>query len=359
MPSNGSDQRMAAPQGFLPPSSVSPVKAACEPDKGAPRSCGMTFPRRSCPASRAAASRRAADAFFVHYAGAGPAVLLLHGFPETSLMWRVIAPLLAADFAVVAADLPGYGGSDGRREERRSFGPVEAPDGGNAGGSQWPRSDMTASPSSDMTGGGASLTGWRSAILASSPVSRLGHRSDPRGLEPGGCAARPLVLALLAAGPAAPLPERLILGAPEAVIDLALGEWGTPREAYTEEVRRLTSRLCAIPPASHAICEEYRAAATCDREHDAADVEAARRIVCPTLVLWSASGALGSWYADSGGRSAFGGAGRRRGRRSRAGRSFFPEEHPNDTASVFAVSCSAASGPSHSEPKSYQRRTED
>lgn len=46
---------------------------------------------------------------FCHQGGSGPPILLLHGFPETSLMWHGVAPLLATDFAVVAADLPGYG----------------------------------------------------------------------------------------------------------------------------------------------------------------------------------------------------------------------------------------------------------
>ena len=49
---------------------------------------------------------------FARRAGSGPPVLLLHGFPETGLMWREIAPLLARRFDVVVADLPGYGASD-------------------------------------------------------------------------------------------------------------------------------------------------------------------------------------------------------------------------------------------------------
>src|SRR5262249_38585147 len=51
----------------------------------------------------------------------------------------------------------------------------------------------------------------------------------------------------------------------------------------------------------HAICEEYRAAATLDREHDQADRREGRRIVCPLLVLWSAHGALETWYAEAAG----------------------------------------------------------
>ncbi|WP_306471503.1 alpha/beta fold hydrolase, partial [Klebsiella pneumoniae] len=49
---------------------------------------------------------------FVHKAGLGPPLLLLHGFPQTSLMWRDIGPMLASHFTVVAVDLPGYGASD-------------------------------------------------------------------------------------------------------------------------------------------------------------------------------------------------------------------------------------------------------
>ena len=48
---------------------------------------------------------------FVHWAGSGPPLLLLHGFPETSLMWHMVAPRLATEFTVIAADLPGYGHS--------------------------------------------------------------------------------------------------------------------------------------------------------------------------------------------------------------------------------------------------------
>jgi haloacetate dehalogenase len=55
------------------------------------------------------------------------------------------------------------------------------------------------------------------------------------------------------------------------------------------------------PGHAHAICEEYRAAATLDREHDQNDLRSGRRISCPLLVLWSAHGALGSWYDADGG----------------------------------------------------------
>jgi haloacetate dehalogenase len=54
------------------------------------------------------------------------------------------------------------------------------------------------------------------------------------------------------------------------------------------------------PYHAHAICEEYRAAATIDRAHDRADRSAGRTLACPVLVLWSAAGPLGTWYAPEG-----------------------------------------------------------
>ena len=90
------------------------------------------------------------------------------------------------------------------------------------------------------------------------------------------------------------------------------------------------------PRHAHAICEEYRAAATIDREHDRQDRADGRRIACPVLALWSAPGALGSWYEGDGGPlelwrewaddvtgQAFDGG------------HFFPEELPEQTAEAL------------------------
>lgn len=86
----------------------------------------------------------------------------------------------------------------------------------------------------------------------------------------------------------------------------------------------------------HAICEEYRAAATVDRDHDAADRRAGRRIGCPVLALWSARGPLATWYDDLGGPLAVwrdladevtGGP--------LSGGHFFPEEYPVETAAAL------------------------
>lgn len=87
----------------------------------------------------------------------------------------------------------------------------------------------------------------------------------------------------------------------EAFIDAALGGWGSPATAFPPEVRAAYIEALRDPAHVHAICEESRAATTLDREHDAADRAHGRRIACPTLVHWSATGPLATWYPDAGG----------------------------------------------------------
>jgi haloacetate dehalogenase len=107
------------------------------------------------------------------------------------------------------------------------------------------------------------------------------------------------------------------------------------RAAYIDALRD--------PARVHAICEEYRAAATLDHEHDAEDRRAGRRIACPVLVLWSGRGPLDSWYADAGGPLALWGAWANdvRGAALDAGH-FFPEEIPQRTAEELSGFFAAA-----------------
>ncbi|WP_374120429.1 alpha/beta fold hydrolase [Mesorhizobium onobrychidis] len=101
------------------------------------------------------------------------------------------------------------------------------------------------------------------------------------------------------------------------------------RDAYVEALRD--------PVHVHAICEEYRAAATIDREHDALDQANGGRIECPLLALWSSEGGLENWYAEGGGPLGIW----RKWADSVAGSPvpgghFFPEEHPRQTAAVLS-----------------------
>jgi haloacetate dehalogenase len=130
----------------------------------------------------------------------------------------------------------------------------------------------------------------------------------------------------------APLPERLICADPAAVIDDALSHWGSDSNHFPPAIRTAYIEALRDPQAVHAICEEYRAAATLDMTNDEEDQRAGRRIRCPVLVLWSAESALDRWYRKFGGPLgiwhdwAIEVTGR-----AIAGGHFFPEQNPTET----------------------------
>ena len=233
---------------------------------------------------------------FVRSSGSGPAILLLHGFPQTHLMWRGVAPRLARDFTVVCADLRGYG---------RSGCPPSTSD--HAPYSKRAMAhDMVAvmdrlgfarfSVAGHDRGGRVAYRMAldhpkrieRLAVLDIVPSEHVWERADARfalGFWPWSLLAQP-----------EPLPERILMAAAGAIVDDALTQWGSRPAAFEPAVRAAYVHALADPAHAHAICEEYRAAATIDREHDRADRAAGRRITCPVLALWSAAGALATWY---------------------------------------------------------------
>jgi haloacetate dehalogenase len=135
-----------------------------------------------------------------------------------------------------------------------------------------------------------------------------------------------------------PLPERLVSAAPDAVVDNALSAWGSATDAFSHEVRMQYIEALRDPVRVHAICEEYRAAATLDHEHDLADRRTGRRIVCPVLALWSGRGPLNSWYAEDSGPLALWQAWANDVRGAPLdGGHFFPEEIPQQTAQELST----------------------
>jgi haloacetate dehalogenase len=273
---------------------------------------------------------------FTRRAGSGPALLLLHGFPETHLMWRDVAPALARRFTVVCADLRGYG---------RSGCPPSTPDHAPYTKRAMAR-DMVETmetlgfPRFGVAGhdrGGRVAYRLaldhpahvdRLAVLDIVPTAEVWDRADARlatAFWPWSLLAQP-----------APLPERLIAAAPDAVIDDALGGWGSPGAAFEPEIRAAYVDALRDPEHIHAICEEYRAAATLDRTHDEADRRAGRRIGCPVLALWSGRGAVGAWYEAAGGPLALwrAWADEVDGGPVDAGH-FFPEERPEETSAAL------------------------
>jgi len=261
----------------------------------------------------------------------------LHGFPETHLMWRGVAPILADHFTVVCADLPGYGRSgcpasppDHSRYSKRAMA-RELVDVMRQLG--WSRFSVAGHDRGGRVAYRMALDHpdriERLAVLDVLPTGEVWDRADARlasDFWPWSLLAQP-----------EPLPERLILGAPDAVVDDALGGWGSPRLVFDDEVRAAYVDVLKDVAHVHAICEEYRAAATRDREDDAADRKAGRRIKCPVLAIWSGRGGLDSWYSEAGGPLAIwrAWADEVEGFAVDAGH-FFPEEMPEQTAAVLA-----------------------
>ena len=281
---------------------------------------------------------------FLRRFGSGPAVLLLHGFPQTHVMWRSVAPLLARHFAVICADLRGYGRS-GCPASRSDHSPYAKRAMAN---------DMVSVmaqlgfPRFSMAGhdrGGR--VAYRLALDHPQHVERLAVLDIVPTVDTWERANKTLATAFwpwsLLAQPE-PLPERLISAAPDAVVDHALGGWGSPANAFGAEVRAAYIDALRDRARVHAICEEYRAAATLDHEHDLADRRAGRCIACPVLVLWSGRGPLGTWYAEVGGPLALWRAWANdvRGGGLDAGH-FFPEEMPERTAEELSAFFAATS----------------
>jgi haloacetate dehalogenase len=274
---------------------------------------------------------------FLHSYGSGPPLLLLHGFPQTHLMWRDVAPLLTQAFTVVCADLRGYG---------RSGCPASTPD-HTAYSKRTMAQDMVTvmeqlgfprfSVAGHDRGGRVAYRMaldhpnriQRLAVLDVLPTETVWKRADARfALDywPWSLLAQP-----------EPLPERILEMNAEAIVNDALGGWGSPTSVFPEEIRAAYIQALQEAGHAHAICEEYRAAATVDREHDRTDQMAGHRITCPLLTLWSGKGALGTWYVDEGGPIELWRAWCEdvQGHALNAGH-FFPEEAPEQTAEALS-----------------------
>jgi haloacetate dehalogenase len=269
---------------------------------------------------------------FVRRKGNGRPLLLLHGFPETHLMWHAIAPALAGEFAVVCADLRGYG-SSGKPPSTADHRPYAK----GAMAEDMVRAmhrlgfERFAVAGHDRGGRVAYRMALdhpdnveRLAVLDIIPTGEAFRRADDRfalGYWPWSLLAQP-----------EPLPERLIAADPAAIVDNALSEWGSEGESFPAEIRQAYVEELRDPATVHAICEEYRAAATLDRAQDDADRHDGRRIACPVMALWGTGGALDQWYEGAGGPLGIwrDWAEDVRGRAIEGGH-FFPENNPSET----------------------------
>jgi haloacetate dehalogenase len=228
--------------------------------------------------------------------GSGPPLLLLHGYPQTHLMWRDAAPSLAERFTVVAADLPSYGDS---------FKPTAAPD--HAPHSKRAMGDDLLAAMDGLGFGAFALAGhdrggrvaYRLALDHPERVTRLAVLDIVPTGEMWARADRAFAWAYwhwAFLSQPAPLPERLIAADPDAFFEHHVRRIGLGAAAarYPEPVLKAYRAHLDDPAVISGICEDYRAGATIDAEHDAAG----GTIACPVLVLWATRGAMEIFYED-------------------------------------------------------------
>jgi haloacetate dehalogenase len=225
--------------------------------------------------------------------GSGPPVLLLHGNPQTLFMWHRVAPVLARNFTVVAADLRGYGDS-GKPTTTADHAPYS-------------KRAMAADQVAVMRqlgfeeffvaghdrGGRAA---YRMALDHPARVKKLAVLDIVPTLAAFNRADAEFALGyyhwFFLAQPF-DLPERLIAADPDYFWRRHTSRGRT--DMFAPEALEDYLRCFRDPATIHGICEDYRAAATIDREHDRADF-GRRKIACPVLALWGQKGKLDRWY---------------------------------------------------------------
>lgn len=223
-----------------------------------------------------------------------PALLLLHGHPQTHAMWHKVAPELAKHFKLVLTDLRGYG--DSSRPES------------DAHHAAYSKREMAGDAVAVMQHFGFSSFN----ILAHDRGARVAHRlaaDHPEKVQ------RMMLLDIaptlgmyentsrafataywhwffLIQPP--PLPEALIESDPVRYIRAVMGKRHAGLAAFAPEALKEYERCIQIPGSARGICEDYRASATMDLEHDRADITAGKKLALPLKVLWGEHGAVGT-----------------------------------------------------------------
>ena len=225
--------------------------------------------------------------------GSGPPLLLLHGHPQTHVIWHKVAAALAARFTVVATDLRGYGDS-GK--------PAGLPDHSN-----YSKRVMAQDQVEVME-----ALGYPSfRVLAHDRGARVAHRmavDHPDRVER---------LVTLDIAPTLamyektnrefatqyfhwfflirphPFPETLIGADPELYLKHTLGSRSAGLAPFSPEAYAEYLRCIRDPATIHGICEDYRASAGIDLDHDREDLARGRKVACPMLALWGGRGVVG------------------------------------------------------------------
>lgn len=226
--------------------------------------------------------------------GQGYPILLLHGYPQTHVMWHKIAPKLANDFTVILPDLRGYGDS-------------EKPQ-GNGNHDNYSKRAM----SQDLVDVMTKLGYEEFYLVGHDRGARVAHRLTldyPDKVKK---------LVLLDIAPTYemytqteqafakayyhwffliqpyPFPETLINDNSDYFLIHCLQSWSRNKAAFTKEAMAEYLRCFCNPKMIHGTCEDYRASASIDLEHDRADFH--QKIACPLLILWGSQGIIEKQY---------------------------------------------------------------
>ncbi len=224
--------------------------------------------------------------------GPGAPLLLLHGHPQTHAIWHRVAPALAEHFTLVLADLRGYGDSSKPR--------------GDADHANYSKRTLAR----DMAHVMHALGHARFSVLAHDRGARVAHRlalDHPQAVQR---------LVLLDIAPTlamyeqaseafaraywhwffliqpAPLPERLLEADPAAYVRDVMGRRSAGLAPFDARALAEYERALALPGTAHGICEDYRASAGIDLEHDRADRAQGVRLAAPLLALWGRDGVV-------------------------------------------------------------------
>ncbi|AYN92693.1 alpha/beta hydrolase [Pseudomonas sp. LTJR-52] len=228
--------------------------------------------------------------------GSGPGLLLLHGHPQTHIIWRKVAPVLAERFTVVAADLRGYGDSGKPPADPQHL--------------TYAKRTLAQDNIELMQTLGFDTFD----LLAHDRGARVAHRlamDHP-------AAVRRMILLDIAPTLAmynqtdeafaraywhwfflirpAPLPETLIDADPDLYLRSVMGTRSAGLAPFMDGAFEEYLRCLKLPGTARGICEDYRASATIDLEHDRADRAANRMLTMPTLALWGANGIVGKCF---------------------------------------------------------------
>ena len=244
--------------------------------------------------------RIATDGAEIHtlVGGEGPPLLLLHGFPQCHALWNRVAPRLAERFTVVLTDLRGYGRSS-------------KPPGDSAHETYCKRTNAR-----DQVAVMAALGFDRFRLAGHDRGARVAHRLV---LDHPGRVER---VAFLDVVPTLEvfaridqrmatayyhwffliqpnhLAERLIGSDPDFYLGQVLGSIGSSADIFEPEAMEAYRTAFRDPATVHAMCEDYRAAAGIDLEHDREDRAAGRKVECPALFLCGRNSAVGRLYDD-------------------------------------------------------------